>query len=74
MFDIIKEAWPNVTVNGRVLHSSSYICDGEVSFHAKWSEARGLLILQEDISKFEVFDASFGKCLNLVLKKGSCER
>ena len=74
MFDKIKEYWPNVTVDGHVLHSSSCICDGQTSFHAKWSKGKGLLILQEDVSKFEVFDSSFGKCLNLVLKKGQCEK
>lgn len=51
MVAAIKEAFPDISVNGTGLHLSSSI--SEHSIHAKWSHNTGLLVSWEDIRSFE---------------------
>lgn len=73
MFGKIEKYWPNVVVNGHILHSSSEISCGEKFLHAKWSVGSGLLVCQRDIARYEIVSTSMGECLNLVLKDGLSE-
>ena len=74
MFDQIVKYWPNIVVNGHILHSSSKISESGKSLHAKWSSECGLIVLLSDIKSQKVIKTLMGKCLNLVLKDGPSER
>jgi len=56
----ITKAFPNITIDGCIIHKSSAI--GKSGLHAKWDEDTGLMICPEGVESFD------GK--NIVLKDG----